>query len=53
MAGAIDVPFAQGAQSGVHGPHPAFPWGMKDWFILFNGDRPETVHATHVMYAVH
>ena len=32
---------------------PPFPVGMKERFVLLTLDLAETVHAAHVVYAVH
>ena len=53
----VAEPVDRGPGRGGHGPpdaeHPALPRLVEDRLVGLGGDRPEAVHAAHVMDAVH
>src|SRR4051812_36535063 len=52
-AGGIDVERALRAHSAYHGKHTAFPLLVEYRLVGLGLDLAETVHAAHVVYAVH
>src|SRR5215469_7693885 len=53
MSAGIDVPTSPGTDRVGERVHSPFPRFVEDRLVLLDDERPETVHAPHVVHAVH
>jgi hypothetical protein len=53
MSANINIPPTPGSHRTPQGEHTGFPWMVKYRLTRFFLDRAHSVHATHVVNAVH